>query len=122
MFPSFQQEYKNRTGFDWNDQLYSCKLVRSILCIIYIYSIRFSKITVKIKIETILSPFTKFILLIFKESKLIWHGLFFLKLIKVGFFVCLFFVVVFLIFLFLRKISPELSTANAPLFAEEAWP
>ena len=25
-------------------------------------------------------------------------------------------------FLFLRKISPELTTANPPLFAEEDWP
>ena len=32
------------------------------------------------------------------------------------FFVCLFVAVV------LRKISPELTTANPPLFAEEDWP
>ena len=28
----------------------------------------------------------------------------------------------FFFFLFLRKISPELTTANPPLFAEEDWP
>ena len=28
----------------------------------------------------------------------------------------------FLYFFFLRKISPELTTAGPPLFAEEAWP
>ena len=26
------------------------------------------------------------------------------------------------LFIFLRKISPELTTANPPLFAEEDWP
>ena len=26
------------------------------------------------------------------------------------------------VFFFLRKISPELTTANPPLFAEEDWP
>ena len=32
------------------------------------------------------------------------------------------YLIVVLFFLFLRKISPELTTANPPLFAEEAWP
>ena len=36
--------------------------------------------------------------------------------LKRSFFVCLFCFV-----LFLRKISPELTTASPPLFAEEAW-
>ena len=29
---------------------------------------------------------------------------------------------VFLLFFFVTKISPELTTANPPLFAEEDWP
>ena len=39
--------------------------------------------------------------------------IFFTHLFFLGFFVC---------FGFLRKISPELTAANAPLFAEEDWP
>ena len=34
----------------------------------------------------------------------------------------LFFIFIYLIYLFLRKTIPELTTANLPLFAEEDWP
>ena len=35
---------------------------------------------------------------------------------------CRWFITFLFFFLFLRKISPELTTANRPLFAEEDWP
>ena len=35
---------------------------------------------------------------------------------------CAKFGLMFMLFVFLRKISPELTAANPPLFAEEDWP
>ena len=44
--------------------------------------------------------------------------------VDVDFLLCFFliFYFIYLFIYFLRKISPELTTANPPLFAEEAWP
>lgn len=63
---------KSKTDFNWNDHLDSYKVLRSVLYILYICSMRFSKIVVKIKIETILPPIYKIYPFDLREKQIVF--------------------------------------------------